>query len=154
MYQYLDKKEHGSAYTTGCLGITESDWRALGRAALDALDLDVARKSFARLKDLRYLEFLDNLLSRKKTGAEAEQVLLAHVLAFQGKYNDAAKIYKKQNEEQRALTMFTDLRMFDLASEYLATGDSAGRIQSFCVYMAHQHLTFDVNRWLLQIGRT
>jgi hypothetical protein len=50
MYQYLERKEFGSAYTTGCLGVTESDWRSLGREALDALDLDVATKAYTRLK--------------------------------------------------------------------------------------------------------
>jgi hypothetical protein len=50
MYQYLERKEFGSAYTTGCLGVTESDWRSLGREALDAMDLDVATKAYTRLK--------------------------------------------------------------------------------------------------------
>jgi intraflagellar transport protein 122 len=50
MYQYLERKEFGSAYTTGCLGVTESDWRSLGREALDTLDLDVATKAYTRLK--------------------------------------------------------------------------------------------------------
>ena len=44
MYQYLDKKDYNSAYITGCLGITESDWKALGKEALDSLDLEVAQK--------------------------------------------------------------------------------------------------------------
>jgi intraflagellar transport protein 122 len=50
MYQYLERKEFASAYATGCLGVTESDWRSLGREALDALDLTVTVKAFIRLK--------------------------------------------------------------------------------------------------------
>ena len=38
-----------------------------------------------------------------------------------------AKIYKKCGQESKALTMYTDLRMFDLANEYLGSGDSADR---------------------------
>ena len=127
MYQYLDKKDYSNAYITGCLGITESDWKSLGKEALDTLDLEVARKAFTRLKDLRYLEFVHDLISRRKVGSEDEQILSADVLAFQGKYSDAAKIYKKLGQEHRALTMYTDLRMFDLANEYLSSGDNADR---------------------------
>ena len=127
MYQYLDKKDYSSAYTTGCLGITESDWKALGKEALDSLDLDVAHKAFTRLRELRYLEFVNNLIERKRSGADEDQILNADVLAFQGKYSEAAKIYKKLGQEHRALTMYTDLRMFELANEYLSAGDNADR---------------------------
>ena len=48
-------------------------------------------------------------------------------MAFQGKYAEAAKVYKKLGQEQRALTMYTDLRMFDLANEFLSGGDDADR---------------------------
>ena len=41
----------------------------------------------------------------------------------QGKFGDAAKLYKKTGQEQKALTMYTDLRMFDLANEYLGSGE-------------------------------
>ena len=127
LYQHLDKKDFASAYTTGCLGVTESDWRSLGKEALDAMNLDIARKSFTRLKELRSLEFVHELIARKRQGSEDDELLQADVLAFYGKYAEAAKIYKKQGQEHRALTMYTDLRMFDLANEYLSSGDSADR---------------------------
>ena len=41
---------------------------------------------------------------------------LADVAAFDGKFSDAAKLYKKVGQEQKALSMYTDLRMFDLVS--------------------------------------
>ena len=127
MYQYVDKKDLSSAYSTGCLGVTESDWRQLGKEALDSLDLDVARKAFTRLKDLRCLELVTSLLERRQAGREDEQGLTADVLAFHGKYAEAAKIYKRLGLEHRALTMYTDLRMFDLANEFLSAGDDADR---------------------------
>ena len=49
------------------------------------------------------------------------------MLAFHGKYAEAAKIYKRLGLEHRALTMYTDLRMFDLANEFLSAGDDADR---------------------------
>ena len=83
MYQFLERGSLALAYQTACLGVTESDWETLGKAALETLDLDVARKSFARLKDLRYLELITDLMDRKKAGTEDDQALLADVLAFQ-----------------------------------------------------------------------
>ena len=66
-------------------------------------------------------------MDRKKGGSEDDQILGADILAFQGKYSEAAKIYKKLGQEHRALTMYTDLRIFDLANEYLTIGDNKDR---------------------------
>jgi hypothetical protein len=60
------------------------------------------------LKDLRSCRFPD---------FEWSQLIflqLADVAAFDGKFSDAAKLYKKVGQEQKALSMYTDLRMFDL----------------------------------------
>ena len=42
-------------------------------------------------------------------------MFLADVYAYDGRLFDAAKLYKKSLQEQRAMTMYTDLRMFELA---------------------------------------
>ena len=42
-------------------------------------------------------------------------VFLGDVYAYQGKFQDASKLYKKSNQEQKALNMYTDLRMFEAA---------------------------------------
>lgn len=42
-------------------------------------------------------------------------VFLGDVYAYQTKFHEAAKLYKKSNQEQRALNLYTDLRMFDYA---------------------------------------
>ena len=36
-------------------------------------------------------------------------------------------MYKKLGQEHRALTMYTDLRMFNLTNEYLIAGDNTDR---------------------------
>ena len=117
MFQYLDSHDLKMAYTIACLGVTEGDWDYLGRQALEALDLSIAKKAFIRLKDLRHLEFINDLEQRKNR--DEDQVLLGDIAAFQGRFAEAAKLYKKCGQESRALTMYTDLRMFDLANEYL-----------------------------------
>ena len=131
MFQYLERKDLDLAYETACLGVTEKDWEYLGKAALEALDLDIAMKAFSRLKDLKYLEMIENLTEKKRQdkAASTDQALLGDIHAFQGKFSDAAKIYKKSGQEQKALTMYTDLRMFDHANEFLGSADNAERKQ-------------------------
>lgn len=55
------------------------------------------------------------LQERRKRGQHDNQVFLADVYAYQGKFQEAAKLYKKSGEEQRAMNMYTDLRMFEYA---------------------------------------
>ncbi len=47
------------------------------------------------------------------------------VIVLQGKFGDAARLYKKYGQERKALNMYTDLRMFDHAKEFLGAADSA-----------------------------
>lgn len=42
-------------------------------------------------------------------------MLIGDILAYRGRFRDAARMYQKAGQEQKALTMYTDLRMFDLA---------------------------------------
>ena len=46
---------------------------------------------------------------------ENDEVFKADILAFRGKFKEAAKLFQKFGQEQKAITMFTDLRMFDYA---------------------------------------
>lgn len=41
-----------------CLGVTDNDWRALAEAALQNLDLQVARQAFIRVKDMMFLKLI------------------------------------------------------------------------------------------------
>ena len=42
-------------------------------------------------------------------------VFLGDVFGYQGKFHEAAKLYKKSGQEHKAMNMYTDLRMFDYA---------------------------------------
>lgn len=48
------------AYTIACLGVADGDWKALAHTALENLDLVIANKAFARIKDLKYLELVND----------------------------------------------------------------------------------------------
>ena len=58
----------------------------------------------------------------KRQGSGKQDIFIGYINAYQGKFNDAAKAFKKANEENLAMQMFTDLRMFDKAKEYLTSG--------------------------------
>ncbi|XP_049859178.1 intraflagellar transport protein 122 homolog [Schistocerca gregaria] len=127
MYQYLEKKLYYEAYHVACLGVTDTDWEALGHAALEGLDLDVAKHAFVRKKDLKYLELISDIQERLRKGEKDKEIFIADILAFRGKFKEAARMYQRLGQEQRALNMYIDLRMFDLAQDYLGAVDSVDR---------------------------
>uniref|UniRef100_A0A665T4N4 Intraflagellar transport protein 122 homolog n=1 Tax=Echeneis naucrates TaxID=173247 RepID=A0A665T4N4_ECHNA len=129
MYQYLERKMFKEAYQIACLGVTDSDWRDLATEALEGLDFDTAKKAFIRIRDLRYLELINSIEERKKRGENDKELFLADVYAYQGKFHEAARLYKRTGHESRALSMYTDLRMFEYAKEFVgATDPNSSRI--------------------------
>ncbi len=46
-------------------------------------------------------------------------IFQGYINAYLSKFNDAAKSFRKGGSENLAMSMFTDLRMFDMAKEYL-----------------------------------
>ncbi|XP_075229721.1 intraflagellar transport protein Oseg1 isoform X2 [Lycorma delicatula] len=127
MYQYLEKKMYSEAYSIACLGVTEGDWKSLAHAALDSLDFEVAKKSFIRVKDLKHLELINEFQERMRKGEREKELFIADILAYRGKFKEAARVYQRCTQEHRALAMYTDLRMFDLAQEFLGSGDNIDR---------------------------
>ncbi|XP_022096034.1 intraflagellar transport protein 122 homolog isoform X1 [Acanthaster planci] len=123
MYQYLERKQFKDAYRVACLGVTNKDWTALAHEAMEGLDFDTAKKAFIRVRDIRYLELIHSIEERKRRGEVNDQLFLADVFAYQGKFAEAAKLYKRAGQEQRAMNMYTDLRMFDHAKEFIGSGD-------------------------------
>ncbi|XP_053809852.1 intraflagellar transport protein 122 homolog isoform X2 [Vidua chalybeata] len=123
MYQYLERKMFKEAYQIACLGVTDADWRELAMEALEGLEFETAKKAFTRVRDLRYLELISSIEDRKKHGENNHELFLADVYAYQGKFHEAAKLYKRSGHENLALEMYSDLRMFDHAKEFLGSGN-------------------------------
>ncbi|NXK34891.1 IF122 protein, partial [Piprites chloris] len=123
MYQYLERKMFKEAYQIACLGVTDADWRELAMEALEGLEFETAKKAFTRVRDLRYLELISSIEERKKHGENHNDLFLADVYAYQGKFHEAAKLYKRSGHENLALEMYTDLRMFDHAKDFLGSED-------------------------------
>ncbi|XP_042142808.1 intraflagellar transport protein 122 homolog [Ixodes scapularis] len=123
LYQYLEKNMFKEALEVACLGVPEEDWRSLARAALEALDLPIAKRAAVRLGDPALLRLLRSLQEQEARG-EKKEALRADILAFQGRFTEAAKLYCKAGRNSKAVGMYTDLRMFDLAQEYLGSDDT------------------------------
>ncbi|CAG0883204.1 unnamed protein product [Darwinula stevensoni] len=137
LYQFIERKHFEKAYEVACLGITEGDWHTLAHAALEGLHIPIAKKSFTHIRDLIYLDLISSIENeyrptsgkRGETPLKGSDTFLAQVLAYKGKFADAAKLFKKASQEQKALEMYTDLRMFDLAQEYVGSGEGIDQRQ-------------------------
>eukprot|EP00035_Acanthoeca_spectabilis_P005137 m.110473 g.110473 ORF g.110473 m.110473 type:complete len:1203 (-) comp12887_c0_seq1:313-3921(-) len=127
MYQFLADGLFKKAYRVASLGVTEADWRALGEAALEKLELDIAKNCFIRVRDVRYLNLI-HMISKQRKGAEFvdEEILLAQIQAHRGNFKKAAELFEKANSPRLAMEMYNDLRMFDKAKQYLEPGDAEG----------------------------
>lgn len=112
------------AYKVACLKVTDYDWNQLGHQSLESLQLEVARKAFIRTKNYLYLDLINNYLSTwKNRSKSSELLLLADVMAYKGRFSEAAKLYKQADSEVRAVSMYTDLGMYDLAKNLVKSGD-------------------------------
>jgi len=49
------------AESIACLGVTDGDWETLAHEALEALEIETAKKAFIRVGDLRYLNLISDI---------------------------------------------------------------------------------------------
>ena len=118
LYRYLEQKQFDTAYKIACLGVTDGDWRALALDALSAMRLDVAKKGFIRVRDIRYLDLISRIEHQRKLPDFSEEIARAEILAYQGRFQDAAKIYVKHGKVEAAMDMFCDLRQWKEARRF------------------------------------
>ena len=88
--RYIERKDHLSAYQIACLGVTEADWRKLAMDALESLRLDVAKKAFVRLKDLKWIDLVLDIERRREKEKVENEALLADVYAYGGRYHEVS----------------------------------------------------------------
>ncbi|KAK6056805.1 WD domain, G-beta repeat protein [Cooperia oncophora] len=120
LYQYIENKEYQKAYDLACLGVTREDWQILAMDAISNLNCEIALKAFARYKDHRSIQLVHEIKAMLAAN-EPDYILRAHVLCYEGKFREAAALYRSNGDENRAMQLFTDLRMFDDAQEVMAS---------------------------------
>ena len=121
------------------MGVTEADWSQLAHESLNALELEIANQAFQRIQDYKYLELMESISNEKlrlgsshgqhQTGVDQNHnVFIGDILAWQGKFQEAARLYRKCGRNDKAVSLFTDLRLFDQAQEYVSGDGTAERM--------------------------
>eukprot|EP01147_Barroeca_monosierra_P010401 gene10401-2532_t len=125
MHQYLKKGDYEAAYRIACLGVTESDWRTLAMEALEGLSFEIAKQSFVRIRDIRFLELIHRIQEKQQMGAREESdVYRAQIYSYQGHFEEAAKLFTRCGRQRLAMEMYCDLRQFDRAKKYLDSSNA------------------------------
>ncbi len=116
MYQYLDRKLYREAYEVACMGVTEADWSELAHEPVNALELDIAKQAFQRIQDYKYLELMESIANQKRLGGPQaninHNVFIGDILAWQGKFNEAARLNRKCGRSDKAVALFTEFAPF------------------------------------------
>lgn len=128
MWQFVEAGQFEEAFKVANLGVPNSDWEGLAHAALGALKLQVARNAFVKVRNLPWLNLLNELEERQKfPDKNPKEVIQADILAFSGKFREAARLYQKSGQGGKALTMYSDLKMFDMAQEFVKDDGSVDK---------------------------
>lgn len=113
MYRYLEKRQFLEAYKVATMGVTDTDWQTLALEALMAMELEVAVKSFIRVRDIRYIELINRIKSSRKLPGHDDQVFLGEAMALRGMFQEAGRVYSKCGRTDLAIKMFSDLKRWD-----------------------------------------
>jgi intraflagellar transport protein 122 len=118
-YRFLEKKDFIMAYKIACIGVTEQDWRALGTEALLAKNFFLAKRAFVKIRDLKFIDLCDLAEQMNNMRNLNENWLIGEILAYQGKYKEAAQHYIKNNLSEKAIDLYTSLKKFNEANDLI-----------------------------------
>lgn len=169
-----DKPDYELAYRFACLGATESDWKMLAKRSLRSKRLNIAHKCFSKLRDDKYLSLLEiiqvngpasfsengkdqegpgkrprnQLVTTEGTvsNVDSESVALwrAEVLAYEGHFGEAAKIYARMGNVEQAIRLLVDLRRWDDARMF---SQNAGRSDLNDLIMGQANWQDEIGEW-------
>jgi len=164
--RFLDLGDMASAYYAACLGATEAEWRLLAMRSLRANNLTVAKNSFARLKDYKFLNLIESLersgdsgrtgggpgTSRRGAQSKSNPVLdpavQAELLAYEGDHLEAAKVYARAGNVQEAIRLLVDLRRWNDAKIFAQNAEGKdGESEKNNLTMQQAKWLHEVNDW-------
>lgn len=137
MYQFIEKKQFKKAYEVACLNVTDYDWEQLAHSSLEELELDISRKCFYKIPDYFYLTLINAFLDSSSVHNKASELsFLGDVFAFKKQFNQASKLYLEAGHNDKAISMYTDLRMFDMAQNLIKSSKNELKFQELAVQKA------------------
>lgn len=131
MYQFIERKQFKKAYEVACLNITDYDWEQLAFSSLEELELDISRKTFYKIPDYFYLTLINAFLDSSSihNNKVSELSFLGDIYALQKKFSQACKLYLEVGHNDKAISMYTDLRMFDMAQNLIKSSKNELKFQ-------------------------
>jgi len=152
MHRYIEEQQFAKAYEIACMGVTDSDWRQLAMKALQGLNLEVARKAFIRTRDAKYTDLVNRIETMRKCNKHDDEIFLPDILAYQGKFHEAAKIYCKTGHRRKGIEMYLDLRHWEMAKKLVEEMDEKERSGEEAVNMVE--LLQRQAKWLMNLNET
>ncbi|KAG4084721.1 WD40-repeat-containing domain protein [Neocallimastix lanati (nom. inval.)] len=113
----IEKKEFNKGYGIITLGVTDDDCEKFAYEALLNLDLDIAKKAYIRIRDLKHLELIQVVERMIKEGKHNKYIILGEINAYESKYSEAAQYFIKGGDPQRAIDMYTSLNKWSDATK-------------------------------------
>ncbi|OMJ73010.1 hypothetical protein SteCoe_28414 [Stentor coeruleus] len=127
MYKYLEQKNCEMAYKIACLGVTENDWMSLAIECIQNHNFTLARKSFMRNKNIRFLELINKIEVDRRSPGYNDLIMMGEVSAYQGKFSEAAALFEKGGDVMRAVDMYRELKQWDKAENFIKKLDKDGQ---------------------------
>jgi intraflagellar transport protein 122 len=120
MMQYLEQGLYSDSYNVACLGVTQSDWITLSLRSLEGMNLEVAKKGFCRVRDMKYIELINEIQEKWSGNENDKKVHLGEIFAYENKFEEAVKMYCESNRTDKAVELYMELCEFDLAKQLLS----------------------------------
>lgn len=73
---------------------------AMDVVVLQAMQLEIARQSFIRVRDIHAVELVNRVESGLKAGT-SQNLLLGEIMAWQGRYQEAAQLYVQERQLEK-----------------------------------------------------
>ena len=124
--------DFGRAYELAAFGSTEDSWNELADAALRVREINIAVKSAAHSRNIKLLHFIEQISHLIKDSKFTQDHLNAEVDAWTNNFDNAARIWTRLGDNERAVQMYFDLRQFDKLKQFLQ-GD---RMKKFATQQA------------------
>ncbi len=115
--KYSEKKDFTQSYNVAMLGATPQEWTHLGFEALLNFEFLVAVNCFKQLQDIRLINLVFKIEQDRKEKLFPDEVFKGDILCNLGDYSKAADAYIKSGHPEKAIEMYSLLKMWTEALE-------------------------------------